>query len=121
MDDAPRLELSRRLCEFLTAFGYRGPALSAVAVHVHFGIEPARIVESTSLDEGDSWHDGRVREDRRPALRTKVPLNGLAAIADVVKRLKLSLNRHRRFRNTDENRERGPGLPLTMGAVAHAD
>jgi hypothetical protein len=88
---------------------------------MHFRIEPARVVESASLDKGDSRHDGGIRKDWRPALRTKVSLNGLAAIARVVERLELSLNRHRWFRNSDQHRERGSSLPLTVGAVAHAD
>jgi hypothetical protein len=88
---------------------------------MHFRIEPARVVESASLDKGDSRHDGGIREDWRPALRTKVSLNGLAAIPRVVERLELSLNRHRWFRNADQHRKRGPSLPLTVGAVANAD
>ena len=88
---------------------------------MHFRIEPARVVESASLDKGDSRHDGGIREDWRPALRAKVSLNGLAAIARVVERLELSLNRHRWFRNSDQHRECGSSLPLTVGAVAHAD
>jgi hypothetical protein len=66
-------------------------------------------------------HDGGVREDWRSALGTKVSLNGLAAVARVVERLELSLNRHRWFRNADQHRERGSSLPLTVGAVAHAN
>jgi hypothetical protein len=88
---------------------------------MHFRIEPARVVESASLDKGDSRHDGGIREDWRPALRTKVSLNGLAAVARIVERLELSLNRHRWLRNSDEHRERGSSLPLTVGAVAPAD
>jgi hypothetical protein len=37
-------ELSGHPCESLTGFGYRRPTLSAVAVDVHFRIEPSRVV-----------------------------------------------------------------------------
>ena len=88
---------------------------------MHFRIEPTRVVQGDRFDKGDSWHDGCIRKDWRAALRTKVPLNGLTAIASIVKGLELSLNRHRRLGDSDKDRERGPGLPLTVGAVAYAD
>ena len=88
---------------------------------MHFRIEPTRVVQGARFDKGDSWHDGRIGKDWRAAVRTKVPLNGLTAIASVVKGLELSLNRHRRLGDSDKDRERGPGLPLTVGAVAYAD
>jgi hypothetical protein len=50
-------------CESLTGFGYRRPALGAVAINVHFGIEPSRIVQSAGFDKGDTGHDGDVRKD----------------------------------------------------------
>ena len=53
-------QLGRHLPEFLTAFGYGSPVLRTVAVDVHFGIEPTRVIKSTSFDEPEFRHDGYV-------------------------------------------------------------
>jgi len=66
---------SRHLPEFLTTFGYRGPVLRAVAIDVHFRIEPSRVVKSARFDEHDVGHHGNVREDRRSALGTEVSVD----------------------------------------------
>jgi hypothetical protein len=66
--------------------------LFAVAIHMHFGLEPACVVERTSFDEGDARHYGGVSENGRTALRTEVPVNRLTAIPFVVKRLEPPLN-----------------------------
>ena len=84
--------LSGLLREFLTAFGYECPALRAVAIYVHFRIEPTRLIERASLDQCEPRHDGDIREDWRPAFRTKVPVNRLTTVASVVKCLNSSLN-----------------------------
>jgi hypothetical protein len=88
---------------------------------MHLGIEPTRVIQSAGFDKGDSWHDGRVCKDWRPALRTKVPINCLTAIAGVVECLELSLNRHCWFGNSDKDREGSSSLALTVRAVAHAE
>jgi hypothetical protein len=46
--------------EFLAAFGYVNPALCAVAIDMHLGIEPSRVVESSSFDEPEFRHYGDV-------------------------------------------------------------
>ena len=84
--------LSWHLREFLTAFGYVSPALRTVAIDVHFRIEPACVIEGASFDKRESRHSGDIREDRRSAFRTKVPLNRLTTVASVVECLNSSLN-----------------------------
>jgi hypothetical protein len=64
---------------------------------MHFGIQPARIVERSSLDERDARHSRSIREDWRAALRTEVSINRLTGFAGVMKSLWLSLDRQRRF------------------------
>jgi hypothetical protein len=71
------VKLRGHLSEFLTAFGYMNPVLRAVAIDVHFRIEPTRVVKSASFDEPEFRHQGDVRENRRPALRTEVSVNRL--------------------------------------------
>ena len=66
--------------------------LFAVAINVHFGLEPTCVVERTSLDEGDTRHHGRVSENGRTALGKKFSINRLTAVPCVVKRFKLPLN-----------------------------
>ena len=78
------LKLRRHFPEFLTAFRYRRPALRTIAIHMHFGIEPTCVVERTSLNKSDPWHNGDVREDWRPTFWTEVPLNWLDAVARLV-------------------------------------
>jgi hypothetical protein len=51
-----REALPRSSCKFLAAFGYVNPALCAVAIDVHFRIEPSRVVESPSFDEPEFRH-----------------------------------------------------------------
>ena len=66
--------------------------LLAVAIDMHFRIEPTRVIQRARFDKGDSGHDGDVREDWRAAFRTEVSLNRLTTIAGIVKRLDPSLN-----------------------------
>ena len=86
-------QLGRHLPEFLTAFGYGSPVLRTVAVNVHFGIQPTRVIKSTSFDEPEFRHDGYVGYDWRSALWTKVSVNWLAAVTGIVKRFEISLDR----------------------------
>ena len=116
---APKLR--GHLPEFLTTFGYVGPVLRAVAIDVHFRIEPSRVVKSPSLDEPDVRHHGDVREDRRSALVTEVSVDRLTTIAGVVKCLKRPLNRYCGFRYSDQHRKGRPRLLLTVLAMAHRD
>ena len=66
--------------------------LLAVAIDMHFRIEPTRVIQRARFDKGDPGQDGGVREDWRAAFRTEVSLNRLTTIAGVVKRLNPSLN-----------------------------
>ena len=86
-------KLGRHLPEFLTAFGYGSPVLRTVTVNVHFGIEPTRVIKSTSFDQPEFRHDGNVGYDWRSALWTKVSVNWLAAVTSIVKRFEISLDR----------------------------
>src|SRR5271170_3329886 len=81
--------LSQRghLREFLTAFGYMSPLLLAVAIDMHFRIEPTGVIEGAGPNKRDTGHHCEVREDWRAAVRTEVALYRLTAIALVVKRL----------------------------------
>jgi hypothetical protein len=84
-------QLGRHLPEFLTAFGYGSPVLRTVAVNVHFGIEPTRVIKSTSFDEPE--FRGYLGYDWRSALWTKVLVNWWAAVTSIVKRFEISLDR----------------------------
>src|SRR6516162_6944188 len=112
---------SRHLPKLLTIFGYRGPVLRAVAIDVHFGIEPSRVVKSARFDEHGVRHHGDVRGDRRSALRTEVSVDRLTTIAGVVKCLNRPLNRYCRSRYSDHHREGRSRLLLTVLAMAHRD
>jgi hypothetical protein len=48
------------LPEFLATFRYGRPMLLAGAIDMQFGLEPACVVEHTSLDEGDARQHGIV-------------------------------------------------------------
>ena len=58
-----RWKLRRHLSELLTAFGYRGPGLRTVAIHMHFRVQPARVVESTGFDEPKIRHNSNIRDN----------------------------------------------------------
>ena len=101
-----RSKLNRRhLFELLDVIRYQGPLRLAVAIDMHFRIEPTRVVESVSFNEAEFGHDGNLGGDWRSALWTEVSLNQLTTIASVVKRLKLALNRNCRFRDSNLDRE----------------
>src|SRR5262249_50403374 len=91
---APRIVSGRHLPKFLTAFPYGHPALRAIAIEVHFRVEPARVIEGAGFDKSKVGHDGHVGRDRRPTLGTKIPTNRLAAVPGVIERL--TPFRHRR-------------------------
>jgi hypothetical protein len=71
----------------LAPFRHSRPLLLAVAIDMHFGIEPAGIVERSSLDERDARHCRGIREDGRAALWTEVSVNRLTTFAGVMKSL----------------------------------
>jgi hypothetical protein len=73
----------------------------AIAIDVHFRIEPTRVVKSVSFNETEFWHDGNLGGDWRSALWTEFSLNRLTTIASVVERLDLALNRNCRFRHSN--------------------
>jgi hypothetical protein len=115
------LKLRRRFREFLAAFGYVCPAFRAVAIDMHLGFEPSCIVERARFNKSDPRNDRDIGKYRRPAFRTKVPLDWLTTVALVVEYLQPSLSFHGRFRNADQYREGRSGLFLTVGAMAHPD
>ena len=63
--------------------------LRTVAVDVHFGIEPTRVVKSTSFDEPEFRHDGYIGDDWRSAFWTEVSVNWLTAVTSIVERFEI--------------------------------
>jgi hypothetical protein len=107
------------LGKFLNPIRNRRPALRALAIDMHLRIEPTCIIKSTSFDESEVGHHCDLGRDRGAAFGTEISPNWLAAVSGIVKRLELSLNRYRRFRDRDHDGESRAGLLLAVLAVTY--
>ena len=68
------------------------PGFRTIAIHMHFRIQPARVVEGTGFDEPEIRHNSNVRDNWRSAFRTEVSINWLTAVASIAECFKVALN-----------------------------